>query len=193
MLLHFESFVPCWRSCLSGSSRCAAKGIQKSKGREAPRRPPCLQVNECLAIHTARSGRQPSRSLPHHLSEIAVGRRHQPEIDVDGFGAAQSFRCLLLQSRQQLGLEIQRNVAHFIQKQSPAMRISKRPILCPKAPVKAQWAWRLAGVAGGVGATRSPGSRCARRRFPGCVAQVFPGCALDFGAQRKKPSERWKD
>ena len=36
--------------------------------------------------------------------------------------AAQSLEGFLLQSAQQLGLQIQRNVAHLIQKQSPAMR-----------------------------------------------------------------------
>ena len=60
--------------------------------------------------------------VPHHLGQIPVRRRHQPDVDGDGACAAQSLEGLLLQSAQQLGLEIQGNVAHFIQKQSPAMR-----------------------------------------------------------------------
>ena len=56
--------------------------------------------------------------VPHHLGEIPVGCRHQPDVDGDRLGAAQPLERLLLQSPQQLRLQIQRDIAHLIQKQS---------------------------------------------------------------------------
>ena len=60
--------------------------------------------------------------IPHHLGQIAVGCRQQTDVDGDGAGAAQSLEGLFLQSPEQLGLQFQGNVAHLVQKQSPAVR-----------------------------------------------------------------------
>ena len=45
--------------------------------------------------------------IAHHLGQIPVGCRHQPDVDGDGARAAQPLKRLLLQSPQQFGLQIQ--------------------------------------------------------------------------------------
>lgn len=51
-----------------------------------------------------------------HLPEIAVGGGDQPDIGADQLVAAETFKLLFLQNPQQLRLQLQRHVAHFIEK-----------------------------------------------------------------------------
>jgi len=71
----------------------------------------------------------PEELVPHHLREVPVRGRHQPDVDGDRLGAAQSLERLLLQCAQQLRLEIQGNIAYFVQKQRPSMSHLKPPDL----------------------------------------------------------------
>ena len=56
-----------------------------------------------------------------HLREVAVRGRHQAHVNAHGPRAAQSLKLLLLQHTEQLGLQLRRNIAHFIEKQCPCM------------------------------------------------------------------------
>ena len=51
-----------------------------------------------------------------HLFQIAVSGSDQANVGLDQFIAAQTFKLLLLQNAQQLGLKLQRHVANFIEK-----------------------------------------------------------------------------
>ena len=55
--------------------------------------------------------------LRHHLCQVAIGRRDQAHVDRDGPGSAQPLDLALLQRAQQLGLQVERHLAHFVQKQ----------------------------------------------------------------------------
>ena len=57
-----------------------------------------------------------------HLREIAVGRRHEPDVDADGAVAAQPLELLLLQHAQEFRLQLERNVADFVEEQRAAVR-----------------------------------------------------------------------
>ena len=48
-----------------------------------------------------------------------------------------SAQILLLQNPQQFGLQLQRNISHFVEKQRSPICQPKRPIFCATAPVKA--------------------------------------------------------
>ena len=57
-----------------------------------------------------------------HLREIAVGCRDEPDVDADGAGAAQPLELLLLQHTQELRLQLERDVADFVEEQRAAVR-----------------------------------------------------------------------
>ena len=57
-----------------------------------------------------------------HRDEVAIRRRHQPDVDADRPGAAEPLELLLLQHAQQLRLQLQRNVADLVQEQRAAVR-----------------------------------------------------------------------
>ena len=57
-----------------------------------------------------------------HRDEVAVRRRHQPDVDANRPGAAEALELLLLQHAQQLGLQLQRNVADLVEEQRAAVR-----------------------------------------------------------------------
>ena len=104
--------------------------------------------------------------------KIAVGGSDQPNVQGDSSGSTQSLERLLLQSTQQFGLQIQWNVTHFIQKQSPAVRHFNRPIFCPSAPVK--------GTVASVGATvsTSPKTRFRDSLLPIISLKASPPAPL---------------
>ena len=52
-----------------------------------------------------------------HLFEIAIRGRHQAHIHLLGASAAQPLKLAFLQSAQQLGLNLEGNVANLVQKQ----------------------------------------------------------------------------
>src|SRR5580704_1036465 len=54
--------------------------------------------------------------VPHHFFEIAIGRRDQSHIELFGSVAAQPFKLSLLQSAQELRLNLDRYVSHFVEK-----------------------------------------------------------------------------
>src|SRR5580765_3449253 len=68
-------------------------------------------------------------SLLHHASQVAIRSCYQTNICANRSRPAQSFKFLLLQNSQQLWLQLQRYVAHFIQKQRALMRDLKPPDL----------------------------------------------------------------
>ncbi|CCJ84281.1 hypothetical protein BN133_658 [Cronobacter dublinensis 582] len=66
-------------------------------------------------------------AVRHHLAQIAVSGGDKPHVGLDDFIAAEPLKLLLLQHAQQLRLEIQRHVAHFIQKQAALVGKLKTP------------------------------------------------------------------
>src|SRR5207247_9650376 len=57
-----------------------------------------------------------------HVGKIAVGRGDQPDVRPDRPRAAQPFKFLFLQNSQQLRLQLEGNVADFVQKKRALMR-----------------------------------------------------------------------
>src|SRR6202007_639780 len=69
-----------------------------------------------------------------HLFEIAIGRRYKPNIGSSCVSAPQSFKFELLQCPQQLRLNLNRNISHFVQKQSALIRqLHSADFLCNRA------------------------------------------------------------
>ena len=54
--------------------------------------------------------------VPDHLFQIPVRRGHHPHIDALRACAPQPLKFLFLQHPQQLGLQLQRNISHFVEK-----------------------------------------------------------------------------
>ena len=54
--------------------------------------------------------------------EIAIGGGDQARVGADGARTAQPLELALLQHAQQLGLQLQRNLAHLVQEHGAAMR-----------------------------------------------------------------------
>src|ERR1700761_3007104 len=59
--------------------------------------------------------------LLHHAPQVLVSRRDDPHINLNRAAAAQALALLLLQSAQELGLQLQGQVPDFIQKYCPAV------------------------------------------------------------------------
>ena len=57
-----------------------------------------------------------------HRGQVAVGGGHQAHVHLDRLGAAQALELLLLQDAQQLGLQLQRDVADLVQEQRAPVR-----------------------------------------------------------------------
>ena len=55
----------------------------------------------------------------HHVGQISVGGSHEPNVHLVSACAAQALEFLLLQYTQQLGLQCQWNIAHFVQEEGP--------------------------------------------------------------------------
>src|ERR1700730_5890745 len=55
------------------------------------------------------------------LAEILVGRGHDAHVDMMGMRTAQPFELLLLQHPQKLRLQLEWNIAYFIQKECSAV------------------------------------------------------------------------
>ena len=51
-----------------------------------------------------------------HRGKIAVGGGHKSNINPDRLRASEALELLLLQNPQQFGLQLQRNIADFVQK-----------------------------------------------------------------------------
>ncbi len=62
------------------------------------------------------------RVLGDALGQIPIRSRDQAQVDFDGAIAAQAFELLILQHAQQLGLQVERNLAHLVEKQGSAIR-----------------------------------------------------------------------
>src|SRR5690348_7924568 len=65
----------------------------------------------------------------HHLGKITVGSRNQAHIDGDGPRASQSLKFLFLECAQQLGLQVQRDVAHFVEEKGSVVSEFQPPDL----------------------------------------------------------------
>ena len=63
--------------------------------------------------------------LGDRIFEVPVGRRHQPDIDLDGLVAADALELALLQDAQQLGLERRRDLADLVEEQRAAVGQSR--------------------------------------------------------------------
>ena len=59
----------------------------------------------------------PEGTILDRLFQITIGRGDDANIDIDGFGAADSFEGVILQNAQKLGLHERRHLAHFIKEQ----------------------------------------------------------------------------
>jgi hypothetical protein len=53
----------------------------------------------------------------HHAPQVLVGRRDNAHVDLNGAGAAQALELLFLKYAEKLGLQFQRKISDFIQKQ----------------------------------------------------------------------------
>src|SRR5438105_3267417 len=69
----------------------------------------------------------PESALLNHGGQIAMCGSDQSNIDANRAAASKSFELAFLNHPQQLGLELQRNVADFIQQKSSLVRQLKPP------------------------------------------------------------------
>ena len=60
-------------------------------------------------------------TVRHLLREVRIGGGHQANIHLDGARAAQPLEFVLLQNPQELGLQLERNIANLVKKQRAAM------------------------------------------------------------------------
>src|SRR5208282_6629488 len=61
-------------------------------------------------------------SLADEGQEVGVGGRDDAGIDAHDFGAAQTLQFFLLQKPQQFGLQAQRHLANFVEKERASLR-----------------------------------------------------------------------
>src|SRR5205807_10040409 len=61
-------------------------------------------------------------SLLDQVSEVLVGRHHEPEVDLHALDAPQRFDRAVFQYAQELGLDRVAQLADFVQKERAAMR-----------------------------------------------------------------------
>src|ERR1017187_1690002 len=61
-------------------------------------------------------------ALLDHEGEVAVGGGHQPGVGADGAGTAEALKFALLEDAQQLGLQLERDLSHFVEEHGAAMR-----------------------------------------------------------------------
>jgi len=99
--------------------------------------------------------------LVNHRLEIAIGRRHEPNVRSDRSSASNPLEFLVLDCAEQFRLEFERHLADLIEKQRAlvgqleySVSMCIRPILCAEAPVNEPFSWpnnslsrRLAGIA----------------------------------------------
>ncbi len=72
--------------------------------------------------------------LGNHLGQIAIGRGDKPDVDRNGAIPAQPLNLSLLQGAQELGLQVERQLAHFIEKERSLVRKFETPHLsCNRA------------------------------------------------------------
>src|SRR6202011_175932 len=57
-----------------------------------------------------------------HLFELLIGGGEDPDIDSDGAVASNALEFLLLQNAQQLGLQLERNVADLVEQKRSLVR-----------------------------------------------------------------------
>ncbi len=89
---------------IANQLRNVGGALAQRRQRERENAEPVIQVAAKLAVGD-------------HLGQIAIGGRHQPDVHFDGPHAAQPLELVFLKSAQQLRLQFQRNVAHFVQEQ----------------------------------------------------------------------------
>ena len=70
----------------------------------------------------------PEFSLANNLCKIAVSRGNDPNIDMNGPGASQALKLLLLQHPQQFRLQFERNVSDLVQKERASMGQFESPL-----------------------------------------------------------------
>ena len=70
-------------------------------------------------------------SLLHHLRQVAVGGGHDARLDGHAVGGAHRPHFLLLQGAQQLGLQIERELADLVEKDRAALRRNQQPVFRP--------------------------------------------------------------
>src|SRR5262249_43084147 len=88
-----------------------------------------IHVEPIVEIH--------SKSSPlNRLHQITVCRGNHSNIDLDRLAAPQPLKLPLLQYPQQLGLKLQRQISHLVQKNRPSIRQLKPPHLPPRRPRK---------------------------------------------------------
>src|SRR5690606_3601334 len=61
-------------------------------------------------------------TLPDLLQQVAVGRRDQPYVDLDGLDAADPLELLLLDRAEQLHLHVDRDLADLVEEERAVVR-----------------------------------------------------------------------
>ena len=63
----------------------------------------------------------PEELVAHHFGEVPIGGGDEANVDGNGANAAEAFEGFLLQGAEELGLEIERDVADFVEEQGSAV------------------------------------------------------------------------
>ena len=120
-------------------------------------------------------------------AEIAVGGGDEADVDGDGRGAADAGDGARLEDAEELGLEVERELADLVEEEGAAAARSKAPTWRASAPVKAPRSWpkstlsaSVRGEVGGVEHHEGPGAARRARRggrgpAPPCRCRSRPG------------------
>ena len=84
--------------------------------------------------------------LPHELGQVLVRGGDQPDVHAPVAHVAQPAEPLLLEHLQELGLDLEVDVADLVEKHRPAVRDLEQARLGGVAPVKAPFSWPKSSV-----------------------------------------------
>src|SRR5262245_7993689 len=102
-------------------------------------KPVCEQRNVVAALLERRHGKrydfQPVIQIAakgtggDRLIEVPIGRGDEPKVDADAACAADAFELMILEHAKQLGLQFERKLADFVEKDGSAFRGFELPFL----------------------------------------------------------------
>src|SRR5882724_5501619 len=78
----------------------------------------------------------PEFPFGHHSRQVATGGRHDAHIHAGSLSASQPFKFLFLEYPQELGLQLRRNIADFIQEKRATVGEFETPNLSRNGPGK---------------------------------------------------------
>ncbi len=144
--------------------------------RAGPRRRPARATAAGSAGRRSGDSRGPRGTCPpRRAKKVAVGRRHDAHVDLARPRAAHGLELALLQHAQELGLQVDGQLADLVEEDGAAVRQREAPVALPVAPVNAPLSWpknSLSMRVGGIAAQLTFTSGLSRRPLAACSARA---------------------